>query len=136
MSLSDLGSQTAAVRMLGMSSVPKSAEELLARLEAAVEKLESTRASLPLVLTVKAAAAQLSVSERTMRGLMASGEVPSVLVGGRRMVPSSALVELARPAALEAVRRAPVRRRVRAGPRLDMDAELAKLASVSKRRRG
>ena len=119
-----------------MGAAPKSAEELLSRLEAVATRLEAVHAPLPLVLTVKAAAAQLSVSERTMRGLVASGEVPSVLVGGRRMVPSSALVELARNVPPEAARKARPGRQVHAGLRLDMEAELEKLAAVSRRRRG
>jgi hypothetical protein len=71
-----------------------------------------------------------------MRGLVASGEVPSVLVGGRRMVPSSALVQLARPVVLVTAPGGRAVRRIRAAARLDMSAELSKLDAVSKRRRG
>lgn len=108
----------------------------LDRLERGMAELAArVRPSLPLVLTVKAAAAQLSVSERTMRTLVADGKVPSVLVGGRRMVPSASLLRMAQPVEQEAsTKRAG--RRPRAAARLDMDAELAQLQAVSRRRRG
>lgn len=132
MGTSDLGSQTDAVRRPSMGSAPKSTEELLARLEAAVERLEARRPALPLVLTVKAAAEQLSVSERTMRGLLASGEVASAVVGGRRMVPSTELERIAR-AAPETV--APRKRATRRPERLDVTAELARADTLRAGRR-
>lgn len=134
MSPSDLGSQTAAVQILNMSSALKSTEELLARLEAAVGRLEATRPALPLVLTVKAAAAQLSVSERTMRTLLASGEVASVLVGGRRMVPSAELERVAARAVVANVKPDLAPRRVPRGRGLDIAKELQALEAVKLRR--
>lgn len=96
--------------------------------------LEQGRPGLPLVLTVKAAAMQLSVSERTMRTLVASGEVPSVLVGGRRMVPSAELVKLAQPVVLDAVRKERAARRIPRGHGLNLADELQELADVKRRR--
>lgn len=105
----------------------------LKRLEQGVGELtEKLQPALPLVLTVKAAAVQMSVSERTMRALVASGEVPSVLVGGRRMVPSAELVKLAQPVALEAVRR---KRSTRKPSGMDVAAELERAERIRARSR-
>ncbi|GAA2665252.1 MULTISPECIES: helix-turn-helix domain-containing protein [Actinosynnema] len=43
------------------------------------------------LLTVEAAAAQLSVSRTTMYALLKSGDVASVLIGKLRRVPATAL---------------------------------------------
>lgn len=128
--MSDLGSQTNAVRLLNMSSAPRDVEKLLARLEAAVQRLEAKHSFLPLALTIKAAAQQLSVSERTMRTLVASGEVPSVLVGGRRMVPSAELLKLAQPAELVMARR---KRTTNKPAGMDLDAELERAERIRAR---
>ncbi len=102
----------------------------LERLEKAVVALTAQmQPALPLLLTVKAAAAQLSVSERTMRTLLATGEVASVVVGGRRMVPSAELVRLAQPVALDAVRQERAARRAR----VSVDGELAALAVLRRK---
>ncbi len=127
--MSDPGSQTNAVRLLNMSSAPHEVEKLLARLEAAVQRLETKHSMLPLALTIKAAAAQLSVSERTMRALVASGEVPSVLVGGRRMVPSAELVKLAQPT----LQGTPNQQREQRRARISVDGELRALTSLRRR---
>lgn len=96
---------------------------VLGRLEGGLAQLlERSRPALPLVLTVKAAAEQLSVSERTMRALVASGRVASVLVGNRRMVPSSVLLELAKPVPLEEVRAKREARRARLGVSDELEA--------------
>jgi excisionase family DNA binding protein len=136
MSQSDLGSQTAAIDGLNMSSAAQSADELLLRLEAAVDALTrmAARPTLPLVLTVKAAAAQLSVSERTMRTLLATGEVASVLVGGRRMVPGAELERVAARATATSVKPDLAPRRVPRGRGLDVAKELQVLESTKRRR--
>lgn len=106
---------------------------VLERLEKAVVGLTArVQPALPLVLTVKAAAVQLSVSERTMRALVASGEVPSVLVGGRRMVPSAELVQMTRPVSLEAVRR---KRSASKPTGMDVTAELERAERIRSRSR-
>lgn len=46
-----------------------------------------------LLYTVPDAADQLSVSERTMRQLIRDGQVESVLLGRRRMVPHQGLAD-------------------------------------------
>lgn len=124
MGLIEAGSQTDAIaRGLNMGSVSADILRLLERLEAAVGRLEMQRQALPLVLTVKAAAAQLSVSERTMRALLARGEVASVLVGGRRMVASAELQRVATPADAVATTKKTASRRPLG---MDVDAELAR----------
>jgi excisionase family DNA binding protein len=104
------------------------------RLIEAVERLERmhARPELPAVLTVLAAAEQLSVSERTMRSLLDSGEVASVRIGGRRMVPRTEIERLAQPVALTAGRR----KAVASMPavRLDVSSELEELAAVKRSR--
>lgn len=101
--------------------------ETLGRVESALEQLkERMQPALPLVLTVRAAAAQLSVSERTMRTLLASGEVASVLLGGRRMVSSAELQRVAQSVA----RQAPPVRRGSGRARLSVDSELRALSTL------
>lgn len=46
-----------------------------------------------MLYTVPDAAEQLSVSEKTMRNLIREGQVESVLLGRRRLVPAQALAE-------------------------------------------
>lgn len=46
----------------------------------------------PLAYSVKNAARALDISERTMRHLLATGEIPSVKVGGSRRVPRAELL--------------------------------------------
>lgn len=46
-----------------------------------------------LLYTVPDAAEQISVSERKMRELIRDGQVESVLIGRRRMVPHQALAD-------------------------------------------
>lgn len=69
--------------------------------EAVLELLLSLRerlgAELPLVLTMRAAALQLSVSAVTLRRMVAKGELETVTVGRRVMVPKSELFRLATP---------------------------------------
>lgn len=109
--------------------------EAMGRLERSMaEVAERLHSSLPLVLTVRAAAAQLSISERTMRGLVASGEVASVLVGGRRMVPREELLRLAKPVPLAEVRAQRTARRVPRSQGMDLAAELEELSAVKRRR--
>lgn len=106
------------------------------RLMEAVERLERmhARPELPAVLTVLAAAEQLSVSERTMRSLLDSGEVASVRIGGRRMVPRAEIERLSQPVALEATRKERSARRVPRGRGLDVSSELEELAAVKRSR--
>lgn len=109
--------------------------QVLERLMEAVERLERmhARPGLPAVLTVLAAAEQLSVSERTMRSLLDSGEVASVRIGGRRMVPRTEIERLAQPVAPTGGRRktaAP-----RPAVRVDVDAELARADRLRARTR-
>jgi excisionase family DNA binding protein len=96
MNLSDLGSQTAAVRTLGMSPSPKSAEELLLRLEAAVDALAALvgHQQLPGALTLAQAAQRLGVSSRTLARMAKSGEVRTVRLGRRVLVSTSELARL------------------------------------------
>jgi excisionase family DNA binding protein len=105
------------------------------RLMDAVERLERmhARPELPAVLTVLAAAKQLSVSERTMRSLLDSGEVESVRIGGRRMVPRTEIERLAQPVALTAGRRKAAASRP--AVRLDVEAELTRADRLRARAR-
>lgn len=105
--------------------------QVLERLMEAVERLERmhARPGLPAVLTVLAAAEQLSVSERTMRSLLDSGEVASVRIGGRRMVPRTEIERLAQPVALESARQERAARRAR----ISVDGELKALAVLRRR---
>lgn len=50
-----------------------------------------TTANLPLLLTVEAAATLLGIGRTRMYALVKSGEVPSVLIGRSRRVPTAAL---------------------------------------------
>lgn len=113
-----------------------SVDAAMARLLAAVERLERlhVRSEFPVVLTVLAAAEQLSVSERTMRSLLDSGEVASVRIGGRRMVPRTEIERLARPASLDVARQERAARRVPRGRGLDVSSELAKLEAMKRSR--
>ena len=47
--------------------------------------------------SVKQAAGRLSISERSARNAVARGELPSVLIGGRRVIPAEAIADLLAP---------------------------------------
>jgi excisionase family DNA binding protein len=132
MSLSDLGSQTAVVHSLNMSSAPKSAEELLLRMEAAVEALVklAARPVEPGALTLAQAAQRLSVSARTLGRMAKAGEVRTVTLGRRVLVPTSEIVRLLEPA--EAPPRALASAKRREAP--SGAAEAASLRAALRRR--
>jgi excisionase family DNA binding protein len=60
------------------------------QLRAEVQKL-TAEPDAPDLLTVEEATARLRLSERTVRSLISSGELPSVKIKRRRLVPAEAL---------------------------------------------
>jgi hypothetical protein len=72
-------------------------ERLVEILEQMRVLLARTHKELPLTLTPKGAARELSVSLTVLKGMIRSGEIQTVPVKGRRMVPSSELIRIATP---------------------------------------
>jgi excisionase family DNA binding protein len=73
--------------------VDRLAAELADRVEQRLDRLQSARQS-GAGLDSKQAAARLGVSERTLRELVVSGQVPSVKVGRRRVFSAAAIERL------------------------------------------
>lgn len=68
----------------------------VSELLAFIRDLAASR-GLPTLLTLKAAARELSVSETTLKGLVRNGDLQVVRIGARRMVPASEIRRLAIP---------------------------------------
>lgn len=120
MSLSDLGSQTAAVaRQLNANSAARltvEVSEALARLDAAVERLTRlAERPIPKALTLDEAAAQLSVSPRTLARMAKQGLLRTTTLGRRVLVPVSELDRLLAPPEQMTQQRPPAARRAPVG---------------------
>jgi excisionase family DNA binding protein len=78
-------------------STPEGLDVLIEVLAEAVSQRLANRATEPAkLLGVREAAARLGVSERTIRALIASGELRSLRVGRRRLVPVDAIADYVR----------------------------------------
>lgn len=71
-------------------------EQIIARLDSIEARLSVISSEPRGLLPRRAAAAWLGVSLRTLDHLVAAGELPTRLIGGRRLVPLVALREFAR----------------------------------------
>ena len=94
------------------------------------EQIERQFGASPAAFTVEAAARQLSVSAKTVRRMMASGQLLPVTLGRRRLIPRSEIERVTTPAAP----RAPaVRRTARVDPRAERQ-RLRELLKAKRRR--
>lgn len=94
---------------MSSSDVEGKLVEVLEELKLAMGAMQR---ALPRILTLKRAAQELSISKRKLQDLLAKGVLQSVVIDGRRLVPSSEIERLATP--LKPKRRAtatPVRSR-------------------------
>ena len=84
-------------------------QSLEGKLHEALEELRlamgAMQRALPRVLTLSRAAAELSISKRKLQDLLAKGFIQSVVIDGRRMVPSSEIDRLATPVKKRVARR-------------------------------
>lgn len=71
----------------------------MARLADVLDRLESRLGSpsdeTPLLVDIETASKQLSISKQSVERLIRARTLKSKLIGGRRMIPSAALMELA-----------------------------------------
>ena len=78
-------------------SIPEGLDVLIEVLAEAVAQRLANRSTEPAkLLGVREAAARLGVSERTIRELVATGELRSLRVGRRRLVPVDAIADYVR----------------------------------------
>lgn len=95
------------------------------KLSEALEELRlamgAMQRALPRVLTLKRAAAELSISKRKLQDLLAKGILQSVVIDGRKMVPASEIDRLATP---------PLRKGKKPPPRVKSQRPAEQAASV------
>jgi excisionase family DNA binding protein len=92
------------------------------------EQIERQFGGAPAAYTLEAAARQLSVSTKTVRRMMASGQLLPVTLGRRKLIPRSEIERVTTPAAP----RAAAARRV---ARVDSRAERQRLKELLKAKR-
>lgn len=80
-----------------MASIEEQLSVLAASLGRVVERLD-TEGTLPKVLTKRRAAKELSISLSKLNRLIRDGRLLTVEIGRRRMIPSTEVEKLARPA--------------------------------------
>lgn len=90
------------------SEVEGKLSEVLDELKLAMRAMQR---ALPRILTLKRAAEEMSISKRKLQDLLAKGVLQSVIIDGRRLVPSSEIERLATPLTPKKKRAAPKKTR-------------------------
>lgn len=94
------------------------------------EQVERQFSGAPAAYTMEAAARQLSLSTKTVRRMVASGQLLPVTLGRRKLIPRSEIERVTTPAAPRA---APARRPAKVDPRAERQ-RLRQLLQAKRRR--